>query len=137
MPVSLGYEPSPVETVAVTAVIRTVDRNLTEGFMRELTWNFSLSAGSSIITVTIEYKSGTTVATYVQQTQTVTFAEGLRDRFNLTWIPTKATLIIFNVTSDELLVQCFLWMEVVPQCGKGKFKLLPLVGLEIITDPFM
>ena len=81
--------------------MRTVDRNLTEGFMRELTWNFSLSAGSSIITVTIEYKSGTAIATYIQQTQAVTVAEGLMDRFNLTWIPTKATLIMFNVTSDD------------------------------------
>jgi len=95
------YEPPPVETIADTAVTRTVDRNLTEGFMRELTWNFSLSTGSSIITVTVEYKSSTTVATYIQQTQTVTVAEGLRDRFNLTWIPTKATLIMFNVTSDD------------------------------------
>jgi len=69
--------------------------------MNELTWNFSLSAGSGILTVTIKFNSDTTIATYVQSLGTVTITEALKNRFNFTWIPSKATLTIFNVTSDD------------------------------------
>jgi len=95
------YEPPPIETITNEAEFRTVDRNLTDGFMNKLTWNFSLPAGSSVLTVTIKFNSDTTIGTYVQSLGTVTITEALKNRFNFTWIPSKATLTIFSVTSDD------------------------------------
>jgi len=95
------YEPPPVETITNEGEVRTVDRNLTEGFMNKLTWNFSLAAGSSIITVTIKLNAITTVATYIQPLGKVTVPQAFKNWFNLTWIPSNATLTIFNVTSDD------------------------------------
>jgi len=95
------YEPPPVETITNEGEVRTVDRNLTEGFMNKLTWNFSLAAGSSIITVKIKLNAVTTVGTYIQSLGKVTVPQAFRDRFNFTWIPSNATLTIFNVTSDD------------------------------------
>jgi len=95
------YEPPPVETISDVAVIRTVDTNLTEGFMNELTWNFSLSEGSSVITVKIKLNTDTVVATYIQSLARVTVPQDFQNRFNFTWIPTKATLLIFSVSSAD------------------------------------
>ena len=88
-----------METITDESVIRTVNRNLTEGFEEQLSWNFSLPAGSTLITVTVELASiNTAVATYITQTGSLSIPNRFQDRFNATWIPSKITLTIFNVT---------------------------------------
>ena len=97
------FEPPPVETIAVasSSAIRTVDRNFTKGFETQLSWNFSLPSGSTLITVTVELTSSNrVVATYVPQTRP-SVPSDFQDRFNVTWIPSEITLTIFNVTTDD------------------------------------
>ena len=94
------FEPPPVETITNKDVIRTINRNLTKGFEEQLSWNFSLPSGSTLITVTVELQSiNRAVATYVAQTGSLSVSN--QDRFNATWITSKITLTIFNVTSDD------------------------------------
>ena len=102
------YEPPPVETITSPSDIRTVNRNLTKGFEAQLSWNFSLSAGLTLATVKVELQSSNTaVASYVHQFKSVSVANGFQDRFNVTWIPSKLTLTVFNVaTNDEDVFDC-------------------------------
>ena len=96
------YEPPPVEIITDVSVIRTINRNLTKGFEEQLSWNFSSSADSTLITVTVELTSiNKALATYVAQTGLLSVSNDFQDRFNVTWIPSKITLTIFNVTSDD------------------------------------
>ena len=96
------FEPTPVETITDVNVIRTVDRNLTKGFEEQLSYNFSLPSGSTLITVTVELASiNRVVATYVAQTGSLAISSDFQDRLNVTWIPSKITLTIFNVTTDD------------------------------------
>ena len=96
------FGPPPVETITDASVIRTVDRNLTKGFEEQLSWNFSLTAGSTLITVTVELAIiSRAVATFVSRTGSLSVSDGFQDRFKVTWIPNKITLIIFNVTTDD------------------------------------
>ena len=91
-----------METITDVSVIRTVDRNLTNGFEAQLSWNFSLTADSTLITVTVELHSiNRVVAIYVAQPVSLSVTSGFQDRFNVTWIPSKITLTIFNVATDD------------------------------------
>ena len=96
------YEPPPVETITDLSVIRTVNRNLSQGFEEQLSCNFRLTADLTLSSVTVELEGvNTDVATYLQLVKRATVANGFQDRFNVSWIPSKLTLTIFNVTTDD------------------------------------
>ena len=87
------YEPPPVETITDVNLIRTVNRNLTQGFEEQLSCNFSLTVDLTLSTVRVELKSSNTaVATYLQLVQKASVRSGFEDRFNVSWIPGKLTL---------------------------------------------
>ena len=94
------HEPPPSETVTDTAITSTTETNLTKGsFNEELSCNFSLTADLSFQTVSFEF-DGVTVASYAKG-RYPTVADRFVSRFNVTWVPSKLTLIVFKVTSDD------------------------------------
>ncbi|XP_074634762.1 uncharacterized protein LOC141893259 [Acropora palmata] len=94
------HEPPPSETVIDTAITSTTETNLTKGsFNEELSCNFSLTADLSFETVSFEF-DGVTVASYAKG-RYPTVADRFVSRFNVTWVPSKLTLIVFKVTSDD------------------------------------
>ena len=87
--------------VSDDTVTSTSFKILTKGsFNEELSFNFSLTADLTLLSVTIEL-DGNTVATYVPSLSTVTVGSPYFSRFNATWVPTKLTLIVLNVTSAD------------------------------------
>ena len=79
-----------------------MNRNLTQGSPNvPLSWNFSLSAGSNVLTVTLRFK-GTNVVALVPLVPNPSVEVAFNSRFGVSWNPsTKATLIINNVTSAD------------------------------------
>ena len=61
-----------------------------------------MSADLALSSVKVELQSsGIAVASYLHQFKSVSVANGFKDRFNVTWIPSKITLTVFNVTTDD------------------------------------
>ena len=74
---------------------------MTKGSSNEkLSCNFSLSADLSLVAASIKL-GGSPVASFVQSQQRLSVQTGLDNRFNVTWVPNKLTLILLNVTSAE------------------------------------
>ncbi|XP_067021800.1 fibroblast growth factor receptor-like isoform X3 [Acropora muricata] len=95
------FEPPPFETVTDSSSIATANINLTKGSPNEkLSCNFSLSADLSLVVASIKL-GGSSVASFVQTQQRLWVQTGLDNRFNVTWVPNKLTLILLNVTSAE------------------------------------
>lgn len=95
------YEPPPSQIVTDDTVTFTSFKILTKGsFNEELSFNFSLTADLPIVSVTIQL-DGNVVATYFPSLATVTVESPYFSRFNATWVPTKLTLIMLNVTSAD------------------------------------
>ena len=95
------YEPPPSQIVTDDTVTFTSFKILTKGsFNEELSFNFSLTADLPIVSVTIQL-NGNVVATYLPSLATVKVASAYFSRFNATWVPTKLTLIVLNVTSAD------------------------------------
>ena len=94
-------EPPPFETVTDPSSIPATNINLTKGSSNErLSCNFSLSADLSLIVATIKL-GGSSVASFVQNQQSLSVQTYFQNRFNVTWVPNKLTLILLNVTSAE------------------------------------
>ncbi|XP_044164816.1 fibroblast growth factor receptor 2-like isoform X1 [Acropora millepora] len=92
------YEPPPSETVTDTTITSTTYKNLTKGFFNEeLSCGFNLTADMSLVAVSFEL-GHVTVASYLPSHSLV---NSYYSRFNATWVPTKLTLIVVNVTSDD------------------------------------
>lgn len=95
------FEPLPFETVTDPSKTATANINLTKGFANEeLSCNFSLSADLSLVVATIKL-GGSSVVSFVQNQQRLSVQIGFENRFNVTWVPNKLTLILLNVTSAE------------------------------------
>ena len=95
------FEPPPFETVTDPSSIATAYINLTKGFVdEELSCNFSLSADLSFVAASIKL-GGSSVAGFVQNQRVLSMQPGLENRFNVTWVSNKLTLILLNVTSAE------------------------------------
>ena len=96
------YEPPPVEMTSDDNLMLTADsRQLREGSTDVLlSWNFSLTPDLDLITVFLTL-DGVRVATVVPSSGKAAPATGFEERFNATWTPQRATLIIFNVTEDD------------------------------------
>ena len=79
-----------------------MERNLTEGSANvPLSWNFSLSAGSTILTVTLSFE-GASVVVMVPSVPNPSVEDAFNSRFGVSWNPsTKATLIINNVNTTD------------------------------------
>ncbi|XP_044180520.1 neurotrimin-like, partial [Acropora millepora] len=93
------HKPPPSEIVADTTVVSKTSENLTKGSLNEeLSCGFSLTADLSIIIVTMAFGVNT-LATYAPSK--VLVDPGFVGRGNATWIPTKLTLIVFNVTTAD------------------------------------
>ncbi|XP_068733578.1 fibroblast growth factor receptor 4-like isoform X3 [Montipora capricornis] len=101
------YEPPPFETITDVARISTAHTTLTKGFINEeISCNFSLTADLSVLSVTMSFEADP-VATYVRSPPELSVDARFASRFNATWIPTKLTLIVFNVTAaDEGEYRC-------------------------------
>lgn len=94
------YEPPPSETVTDTAITSTTDTNVTKGSLNEeLNCNFTLTSDMSVFAVSFEL-GNVAVASYLNG-RYPTVADRFVSRFNVTWVPFKLTLIVFNVTSDD------------------------------------
>ncbi|XP_044180336.1 hemicentin-1-like isoform X3 [Acropora millepora] len=95
------HEPPPSQIVTDVTVTFTSSKILTKGSLNEeLSFNFSLTADLAIVSVTIQL-DGNVVATYFPSLATVTVESPYFSRFNATWVPTKLTLIVLNVTSAD------------------------------------
>ena len=95
------YEPPPLETVTDDAVTFTSFKNLIKGSLnKQLSFNFSLTADLTIVSVTIELDNDA-VATYLPVILTPTVESTFVGRFNVSWVPTKLTLIVLNVSSAD------------------------------------
>ena len=95
------HEPPPSQIITDHTVTFTSFKILTKGsFNEELSFNFSLTADLPIVSVTIQF-DGNVVATYLPSLATVKVASAYFSRFNATWVPTKLTLIVLNVTSAD------------------------------------
>ncbi|XP_068733579.1 hemicentin-1-like [Montipora capricornis] len=103
----IWYEPPPFETITDVAITSSTNKNLTKGFINEeISCNFSLTADLSVLSVAMSFE-GDTVATYVRSPPELSVDVRFASRFNATWIPTKMTLIVFNVTTaDEGEYRC-------------------------------
>ncbi|XP_067042529.1 hemicentin-1-like isoform X2 [Acropora muricata] len=66
----------------------------------ELNCNFSLTTDLRLITVSVKFGI-TPVATYLRSQQALSVVQGFRSRFNATWVPSRLTLILLNVTSAD------------------------------------
>lgn len=95
------HEPPPSQIVRDDRVTFTSFKILTKGsFNEEVSFNFSLTADLAIVSVTIQL-NGNIVATYFPVLAKVTVGSPYFSRFNATWVPTKLTLIVLNVTSAD------------------------------------
>ena len=93
------HDPPPSETVTDPLIISAANKSLVKGSLNgELSCNFSVSADLSIITVSIRF-GGTYVANFAQSQQALSVSPGFENRFKVTWVPNKLTLIFFHVTS--------------------------------------
>ncbi|XP_068733577.1 uncharacterized protein [Montipora capricornis] len=101
------YEPPPFETITDVAITSSTNTSLTKGFINEeLSCNVSLTADLSVVSVTMSFEADP-VATYVRSPPELSVDARFASRFNATWIPTKLTLIVFNVTAaDEGEYRC-------------------------------
>ena len=103
------FEPPPFEIVTDPATVSEVNKSLIKGSLNEeVNCNFSLTAGLSLITVSMKFE-GSSIVNYVrlQDQHVVSVQPGFERRFNATWDPNRLTLILFNVTSaDEGEYRC-------------------------------
>ncbi len=96
------YEPPPVVTTSITGTDLFADsKQLIEGNTdAPLSWNFSLTADLTLFSVVLT-SNNKNVATIAPSLGIAGVVLSFKDRFNITWIPNRATLIIFNVTADD------------------------------------
>ncbi|XP_078379632.1 uncharacterized protein LOC144662641 [Oculina patagonica] len=95
------YEPPPIVTTSNNLVELIADNiPLREGSTYQLSWNFSLTADLNLILVTLSLND-VNIATIVPSSGQAGLAAGFEGRFNVTWIPNRAILIILNVTGDD------------------------------------
>ena len=93
------HEPPPFETITDAKISSTTHTTLTKGFINEeLSCNFSLTADLSVLTVRMGF-DGDNVATYIPSTGII--PGSFVSRFSATWVPTKMSLIVFNVTTAD------------------------------------
>ena len=91
------FEPPPVKTTSTASDDLTpAETKLLEGNPGSLSWNFSLTS-VNVFAVGIKFKDdslaiGPTVSA-------VNVPDNLKDRFNITKISQRLTLVIFNVTA--------------------------------------
>ncbi|XP_015775001.1 PREDICTED: uncharacterized protein LOC107353190 isoform X2 [Acropora digitifera] len=96
----IWLEPPPFETVTdASSIYRTTKQSIQGSLNEELSCNFSLTADSSIISVSMKFR-GQPAVTFVPnvllQVEPV-FAK----HFNAVWVPNKLSLNFFNVTYAE------------------------------------
>ena len=94
------YEPPPVETTTDDSLVKTHNIQLLEGSINEpLNWKFSL--GQNLNFVVLQLLSGTDVVATIVPSGQADITAGFGDRFNVSWISQKATLVIFKVTAID------------------------------------
>ena len=91
------HEPLPVKTISTVGNdLGPAETKLLEGYPGSLSWNFSLtSVNPYAVVIKFNTKSlagGPTVSA-------VNVADDLKDKFNITKISQRLTLVIFNVTA--------------------------------------
>ncbi|XP_067053552.1 uncharacterized protein [Acropora muricata] len=95
------HEPPPFHTVTNTRITSFTHKNLTQGFLNEeLSCSFNLSGDMSLVSVWFELDS-VTLASYFSIVSSPTVQDSFASRFNATWVPTRLTLVVFNVTRDD------------------------------------
>ena len=95
------YDPPVIETVTTPSSISSANKSLIKGSMNaELNCNFSLTTDLRLIIVSMKFGI-TPVATYLRSQQALSVVQGFRSRFNATWVPSRLTLILLNVTSAD------------------------------------
>ncbi|XP_067052060.1 uncharacterized protein [Acropora muricata] len=95
------HEPPPFHTVTSAGIASFTHKNLTQGFLdEELSCSFNLSGDMSLVSVWFELDS-VTLASYFSSVSSPAVEDGFVSRFNATWVPTRLTLVVFNVTRDD------------------------------------
>ena len=90
------YEPLPVKTASASGDDLTpAETKLLEGHPGSLSWNFSLTS-VAVFAVNIKFNSDSLA---IGPTSAVNVPDGFKDRFNVTKISQRFTLVIFNVTA--------------------------------------
>lgn len=93
----IWLEPPPSETVTdASSIYRTTKQSIQGSLNEELSCNFSLTADSSIISVSMKFRGQPTV-TFVPNVL-LRVEPVFAKLFNAVWVPNKLSLILFNVT---------------------------------------
>ncbi|XP_022809441.1 hemicentin-2-like isoform X2 [Stylophora pistillata] len=93
------YEPLPVETVSSsTTDLPPAEMKVFEGYPASLSWNFSLTS-LTLFLATVRFDT-VTLALSGPGGSGANVDDAFKDRFNLTWISQRLTLVIFNVTAS-------------------------------------
>ncbi|XP_022802711.1 hemicentin-2-like [Stylophora pistillata] len=96
----IWYEPLPVETVtSSTTDLPPAEMKVFEGYPASLSWNFSLTS-LTLFVATIKFDT-VTLALSGSGGSGANVEDAFKDRFNLTWISQRITLVIFNVTASD------------------------------------
>ena len=94
------FDPPPVETTANDSIIRRHNTSLFEGSTNvELNWSFSLTQELTLALLQLQLGSDL-VATILPAGQ-VDISVSFRGRVNVTWVPNKASLTIFKVSTQD------------------------------------
>ncbi|CAH3025642.1 unnamed protein product, partial [Porites evermanni] len=99
------HEPPPVEIVTDDILVHTNNVQLYTGSLnKRLNWKFSLAEDPVLVLLQLD---GSGLATITPSTSSVTVAQALSSRVNVTWVSGHVTLIISNVTTaDEGVYSC-------------------------------
>ena len=90
------YEPLPVKTIlAAGDDLTPAETNLREGYPGSLSWNFSLTS-VTVFAVSINFNAEILA---IGPTSAVNVPDNVKDRFNITKISQRFTLVIFNLTA--------------------------------------
>ncbi|XP_022800042.1 MAM domain-containing glycosylphosphatidylinositol anchor protein 2-like [Stylophora pistillata] len=93
------YEPLPVETVSSsTTDLPPAKMKVFEGYPASLSWNFSLTS-LTLFLGTVRFDT-VTLGLGGPGGSGANVDDAFKDRFNLTWISQRLTLVIFNVTAS-------------------------------------
>ena len=91
------YEPLPVKTTTTAGDDLTpAETKLLEGYPGSLSWNFSLT---SVNPYAVVIKFNTESLAGGQTVSAVNMGDDVKDRFNITTVSQRLTLVIFNVTA--------------------------------------
>ena len=85
-----------------------------------------MTADLTLFMVTVELQSiNVTMATYVHPVKKASVTNSFQDRFNVTWLPSKITLNIFDATTDDeegFVCKVNVFDESAQIRGEGEFK---------------